>query len=637
MALTREEEYESLWRQSANESIRYTDDFPAPFLVLPELYDGSLAQGQATHIHTRIVFESQVKAILTVEEIGGAKGIQNQSRFLSWAAPTSADLTHRYGHGSKKMMSKWMPDYKTANWQVLTRTKDKRGSISSLKTYSAPYLGLATKVDEDPDDNETLMECGTCWKLEFNPQILKTKQQKLPPSAKELVEAIRELICSRFSQDTLNRCQFSVEVQKDGKTESTNSRTWESLQVALEKEVEKNTARKRVRFIQGSLTYEEYELLDDKNIRKAFPRYGKRGMGSSRVHIGLNGRFIEPKYYYLMLGRQTNHNDCNGLIGFANFVESADVSFEQLPTPCTTKVSFLETCPHFHTFMQNFTKWQKEGEIVGAPTVLIPTPLNELNKMKVAELKVECKKWKLSEKGLRAELLERLKSRFGYSNPSPSSTTSEQPEQPEQADQAEQAEQPEQSEQSEQPEQAEQAEQAKQSEQPEQPEQAEQTEQAKQSEQPEQPEQAEQTEEPELVMNEHSEHTDEKSEQTEGSYVSPPPSPKSSTLCQLAEQLPSIPLPASPVSEPETLILSAQDALKLLQSFHSETNSKFTVYLDELILQYADRCCSKQLGEDILPHIPTSNKYQILMNLIQKRYADNPYSHIEFGSEYLLI
>jgi hypothetical protein len=53
MASTKEE-FAAGWRSSAHEAVPYTDDFPECLLVLPELYDGSLNQGNATEIHTEI-------------------------------------------------------------------------------------------------------------------------------------------------------------------------------------------------------------------------------------------------------------------------------------------------------------------------------------------------------------------------------------------------------------------------------------------------------------------------------------------------------------------------------------------------------------------------------------------------------
>jgi hypothetical protein len=44
------EQYISQWRASAHEAVPYTNDFPECFLVLPELIDGAIAQGNASKI-----------------------------------------------------------------------------------------------------------------------------------------------------------------------------------------------------------------------------------------------------------------------------------------------------------------------------------------------------------------------------------------------------------------------------------------------------------------------------------------------------------------------------------------------------------------------------------------------------------
>jgi len=41
-------DYNAMWRASAHEAVPYTNDFPECFLVLPELIDGAIAQGDAS-------------------------------------------------------------------------------------------------------------------------------------------------------------------------------------------------------------------------------------------------------------------------------------------------------------------------------------------------------------------------------------------------------------------------------------------------------------------------------------------------------------------------------------------------------------------------------------------------------------
>ena len=44
------DDFNAQWRASAHEAVKYVEDFPECFLVLPELIDGAIGQGSATKI-----------------------------------------------------------------------------------------------------------------------------------------------------------------------------------------------------------------------------------------------------------------------------------------------------------------------------------------------------------------------------------------------------------------------------------------------------------------------------------------------------------------------------------------------------------------------------------------------------------
>ena len=48
------DDYQGLWRAASNNAVKYSDDFPECFLLLPELVDGSIAQGNCTKILIQI-------------------------------------------------------------------------------------------------------------------------------------------------------------------------------------------------------------------------------------------------------------------------------------------------------------------------------------------------------------------------------------------------------------------------------------------------------------------------------------------------------------------------------------------------------------------------------------------------------
>jgi SAP domain len=413
MASTKEE-FAAQWRSSAHEAVPYTEDFPECLLVIPELWDGSLGQtqGKATQIHT--TFELPVKdgpGILKIRDNG--QGITNLTRLLAWASRTNTDISHRYGHGSKKMLTKWSRDHETAKWTIKYRTKDKKGFSSSLHTLTGPFLGIHTKHEEDAENETTLMPSGTEWSVEFDPAIL---GEFCDPT--RLFEAVKELYCSKYSEAHLARCQHTLSVLKYGAIiKQETSSIWLTFQQQLEKEVAEGRAiisRKKTVAIEGGCwSAIEYKLTGDGKaaypLKQYFPTYGAKNMKAARVHIGLDGRFIEAMPLYKLLRRDSNHNDFNGRFVIVNFIPTTANDYEKLPTPCTTKVSFYENCPVFKKFQDDFGEFLKEKELdPPKPKELPPITEKQIDGMKVVELEMELGRRGLSKSGNKFELQNRL-------------------------------------------------------------------------------------------------------------------------------------------------------------------------------------------------------------------------------------
>ncbi len=127
------DDYEAQWRASAHEAVPYTNDFPECFLVLPELIDGAIGQGSATKIIIEIKFIDDKTGYLKVVDNGN--GVKHYGRLLSWASKDSTTIHHRYGHGSKKCLTKWNKDY-NSKWHIKYRYKRPKGIDALVQIYS---------------------------------------------------------------------------------------------------------------------------------------------------------------------------------------------------------------------------------------------------------------------------------------------------------------------------------------------------------------------------------------------------------------------------------------------------------------------------------------------------------------------
>jgi hypothetical protein len=368
---TKEDEWNAMWRASAHESVPYTDYLPECLLTLPELIDGSLAQGNASNIsiNFNLKTDSNGKATFTLTDTG--KGITNLPRLLSWSSKNSTETHHRYGHGSKKCLTKFMRDYESAEWEISYRLCDRRGNSGSLFTLKAPFVGLGTETIENSEDDKELMPSGTRWTIKFNPSILGKFN-----NTEELFQTLKELLCVRYSRKHFTQAEFILSVTGNVTTgkklkkvlvktfmESSRKDNWRTFQECLENEVVNRNAyvlydvKKTVNG--GFMEYKEYKVtIDGKQVydlKRNFPIYGQRNMKCSLCHIALDGRVIESMPIFKIYSREANHNDFNGRYGFVDFIpdENDPLAFEKFPTPCTTKVSFYPNCDKFQVLLND--------------------------------------------------------------------------------------------------------------------------------------------------------------------------------------------------------------------------------------------------------------------------------------------
>jgi len=384
MSLTIEDTnpFEGLWRSSAMEKVPYTEDFPEALLVTPEFWDGAVGQGKATTILTKFEELSPGKWKLTVRDNG--VGIKNERRLLGWAASKSTDLLHQNGHGTKKALTKYARNYNNAVWNIKWRRLRK-----NLQNMSAPFKGIHTNIEEieEKEENENenveenendeeiiLMPSGTEITIEFDSDVL----GRLEDKPNELADAIRELITTRYSEEIIQRIEFTVEViTLNPLTQITiNSRTnsWHSFQWHVEAWTQKSPDQivricEHRELIDGGywdfVAYlitmsgqQKFELKDS----HMFPTYGNKNMKGSRAHISLNGRMIEPiPIHKIMKNDGMFHNNYNGMIWFSNFVPNTPEDYINMPSPSTTKVSFYENDPVMREFYKTVKEKYEEG------------------------------------------------------------------------------------------------------------------------------------------------------------------------------------------------------------------------------------------------------------------------------------
>jgi hypothetical protein len=403
------------WRAAANENMAYTSDFPECLLTLPEAYDGAISQGKASHVKTIVDLNTSNPSVgeLIIEDNGfGLMNDDSITRLLSWASKTSTSSHHRYGHGSKKFLTKWGKEYETAIWKIESRTKSRRGvnHTNDMIEIKAPFLGMKTER-KDTDDTKSLNPSGLRWTLQFDKAILKDLADP-----KKLFDAIREIICTWYSNSILKKIRFELVVKGScSALYQGDSSLWLGLDQALKREVE----AKRAEILRGPFTGKfnsggsetwvacDYRVNDDSVLKKNFPVFGRRSRECSRVHMALNGRFIEHMHLSNMLGI-TDHNSLNGRISIVYFI-SEDDKYDNLPTPATTKVAFSESCPIFIDFQKKFREFISSKEnTVQEQKEILPLTEENIHKMKLSELQDWCSGKKLSKSGNKSQLVTRL-------------------------------------------------------------------------------------------------------------------------------------------------------------------------------------------------------------------------------------
>jgi hypothetical protein len=356
-------DFHGLWRASANEGVPYSEDFPEALLTLPEFIDNSLGAGGATVIEVKFNITNPKDCDLIITDNG--KGLVSEKRMKEWSSKDvgSNSTENVYGHGAKKALTKFAPEYSTATWKMYWRKQDRRGLVGALNILSSPYNGLETSHIEDDKNDDICPDHGTRLTIKFDIDVLGKFD-----SSESLMTAVQELIRVRYEPSQYQPHTINVKIVNGVSVLEQKSNEWKSLRECLEAEIPINVKK----ICERELTLDKttahvsfYEIVADGRSYNipGLPTYGRKNMKASRVHIARHGRYIEAMPIAKFLGKE-EHNSLNGKIGFIRFTG------EELPTPCTTKVKMYEECPVFKKMITLIRK--NVDPIITKPTVKVP-------------------------------------------------------------------------------------------------------------------------------------------------------------------------------------------------------------------------------------------------------------------------
>jgi hypothetical protein len=306
------------------------------------MIDGSIGQGNATHVSIQFVRTDDRTGVLRVRDNG--KGIQNTVRLKHWAAYDSVSNIHRNGHGLKKSITKFTPDFETAVWSIVWKNGEEMG-IHEMKY---PFVGMDTPITESRGIAE--FTTGTEITIVFEWDRLGRYVK-----AKDLKGALKEILRTRYSEEKLVRCRFTIEIQDNTGTEYEDSHadgnTWHSFEWYLNDIIRRGNVdivlpRRSMTLTTSDSPFDItwYKIARTSDLdEQGFPNYGKKQKECALVHVKLNGRTIEMiPFVEFMRNKGKNQDTYNGNIVMVDFTS---VDHTKMPSPCTTKVSLNRETP----------------------------------------------------------------------------------------------------------------------------------------------------------------------------------------------------------------------------------------------------------------------------------------------------
>jgi hypothetical protein len=346
------ESYEAHWRTAQNDAVPYSKDFPEVVTLAVELLNGG-KNPTVIDLHLNMVGDHV--HLNYQDDGGGCSFAEAQERLFHWAALQSVNGKSMYGHGTKKFLAK-CNDYNKIEFAIRSRIAGER----KINEWVGPYRGTLTKHDiKTSEDYPDFPEHG--FELEVKIPIDRFQDLKSP---KAIFSALKELICSRKSQETLTKVEFCVTVQQGETMECEDSKThgWKSLQetIATHPRCRHLLHKEEPLYAGVTMVFDSYTTGDLEQI-EGFPVYGRMGGGTStRVHCANEDTMIEAISWYDIHPLKVHPSHWHR-IDFVRFVPDSSADVSKLPQPATTKVQYRHESPEWKAAVAAQNKIYKEN------------------------------------------------------------------------------------------------------------------------------------------------------------------------------------------------------------------------------------------------------------------------------------
>ena len=196
--------------------------------------------------------------------------------------------------------------------------------------------------------------------------------------ADDLLAVFREIVTVGFDQEILDKLNIIVAINGETVSNSHDPK-WDSYETALMKKAGITVTNDGVTTkTAGDVKLTVHKLRQiGTGLIPNFPNYGKRSMDTSLAFFFQGGILIEEQPVYQAIGLAQHPTSQNGCKAFVR-LELTDPSLPatSLPTPASTKTSYIPTCPVYMACMAELAKVRDTKWITPKPRApaLPPTP-----------------------------------------------------------------------------------------------------------------------------------------------------------------------------------------------------------------------------------------------------------------------